>query len=337
MKMFDIAFKDLLRSFRSKFALVMMFAAPLMITGLIYFAFSGLASDEGGFELPVTYVQVVNLDQPDLRSGLEIGQILIESMRSEELADLLQVTQVASEAVARAAVDAQLAAVAVIIPPNFTAAVISAEGSATITLYPDPTLTLGPAVVHTMLSRVVDSFAGTKIAIKVTGDQLNKRGLPLGEEMMAQVALQYTAWLQSQGQQQSGGAYPGLDVQPSPGKAEPVNQRAAIVGPIMAGMLIFFAFFTGASTAQSILREDEGKTLPRLFTTPTRRDVILGGHFTAVFITLVVQTVVLLIASSLIFGVRWGEPLAVALVAVGLPVSGAFHFRGMERTFADVV
>ena len=36
MKILDIAFKDLLRSFRSAFGLVMMFVAPLLITGLIY-------------------------------------------------------------------------------------------------------------------------------------------------------------------------------------------------------------------------------------------------------------------------------------------------------------
>ena len=39
MKILDIAFKDLTRSFRSAFAVGMMFVAPLLITGLIYFAF----------------------------------------------------------------------------------------------------------------------------------------------------------------------------------------------------------------------------------------------------------------------------------------------------------
>ncbi len=33
--------------------------------------------------------------------------------------------------------------------------------------------------------------------------------------------------------------------------------------------MIFYAFFTGTSTAQSILKEEEERTLPRLFTTPT--------------------------------------------------------------------
>ena len=36
MKILDIAFKDLIRSFRSVFAIGMMVVAPLMLTGLIY-------------------------------------------------------------------------------------------------------------------------------------------------------------------------------------------------------------------------------------------------------------------------------------------------------------
>ena len=54
-----------------------------------------------------------------------------------------------------------------------------------------------------------------------------------------------------------------------------------------------------------------------------RNQVILGGKFIAVFITLVVQVIVLLFASALIFNIRWGEPLAVVLVALGLIVAAA--------------
>ena len=44
MKILDIALKDLKHIFKSIFSLVMMFGAPLLITGLLYFAFGGLAS-----------------------------------------------------------------------------------------------------------------------------------------------------------------------------------------------------------------------------------------------------------------------------------------------------
>jgi len=322
LKVLDIAFKDLLRSFRSAFALVMMFVAPLLITGLIYFAFGGMTGADGGFGLPLTRVQIANLDQPN-ESGFSLGQMLVEFLQDEELSDLLQVTEAPDETSARAAVDAQQAAVAVIIPPDLTAATTKAQGSATIALYPDPTLTLGPAIVQTMLEQTMDGFAGLKIAVTVVTEQLDRRGIALEEEMASTIALQYATWLQAWGQSRSEGAYLALDMQPPPGETEPATPAAALIGAIMAGMLVFFTFFTGANTAQSIIREDEGGTLARLFTTPTRQATILGGKFTSVLITILVQAIVLLLVSGIVFGIRWGEPLSVALVTLGLIVVSA--------------
>jgi ABC-2 type transport system permease protein len=102
-----------------------------------------------------------------------------------------------------------------------------------------------------------------------------------------------------------------------------VNEVARMLASVFAGMLIFFMFFTGASTAQSILREHEEGTLARLFTTPTSRPTILAGKFLAVFFTLAVQAVVLVTASALAFKVDWGQPLSLLAVTLGLSVAAA--------------
>jgi ABC-2 type transport system permease protein len=81
--------------------------------------------------------------------------------------------------------------------------------------------------------------------------------------------------------------------------------------------MIFFSFFTGSFTMMSILREEETGTLARLFTTPTNRTRILAGKFLAVFITVFLQGVVLLIAGRLAFGVNWGEPAGIVLALTG--------------------
>jgi ABC-2 type transport system permease protein len=322
LKVLDIAFKDLLRSFRSAFALVMMFVVPLLITGLIHFALGSMMGTDGGFALPLTRVQIANLDQPQ-DGDFALGQMLVEFLQDEELADLLQVTEAADEASARAAVDNQEAAVAVILPSNLSAATTAPQGSATITLYPDPTLTLGPAIVQTMLDQIIDGFSGLKIAVTVVTEQLDGRGIALQDGMASQIAIQYATWLQSWGRDRSKGAYLALDMQPPPGETEQADLTVALIGSVMAGMLIFFTFFTGVNTAQSIIREDEEGTLARLFTTPVPQAVILGGKFASVFITIIVQAIVLLLVSGIAFGIRWGEPLSVALVTLGLVVISA--------------
>jgi len=101
------------------------------------------------------------------------------------------------------------------------------------------------------------------------------------------------------------------------------NLLLSIIGPIMGGMMVFYAYFTGASTAQSILQEEEERTLPRLFTTPTSQATILTGKFLSVFMTVSVQVVVLLVAADLIFGIQWGDFLSVALMAAGIIFSAS--------------
>ena len=95
---------------------------------------------------------------------------------------------------------------------------------------------------------------------------------------------------------------------------------AEVAGLVMVGMMIFFSFFTGATTAGTIVSEDENGTLARLFTTPTTLTAILGGKLTAVFATVLIQVVVLTRLTTAVFGVDWGEPLTVALATLGLVV-----------------
>ena len=101
------------------------------------------------------------------------------------------------------------------------------------------------------------------------------------------------------------------------------NLLIRIVGPIMGGMMIFYAFYTGTSTAQSILREEEERTMPRLFTTPTSQATILSGKLLSVFMTVSVQVVTLLIVAKYLFGIQWGGISAVGIAAIGIIFSAS--------------
>ena len=110
---------------------------------------------------------------------------------------------------------------------------------------------------------------------------------------------------------------------PRPPRSRLPIPLSLIVSFIMGGMTIFYAFFTGTSTAQTILREDEDGTLPRLFTTPTTQATVLGGKFLAVGLTVLVQMTVLLILGRLIFAIQWGSLLPLALVTLGTVLAAA--------------
>lgn len=326
MKTLDIAVKDLLRSFRSMFLLTMMLVAPLLLTGLIYLAFGGTGG--GGFNLPTVRVVAANLDKADEHSGLASGKLLIDHLASEDMASVITVKTVPDEASAIKAVDSKDADVAVIVPAGFTTAVLGQGGPATVRLYHDPTMSIGPGIVKTVVSEFIDGFSGATIAVELAGKQLSAAGLTANDQTGQEITGKYVAWVQSSRTSTApSGASSGaqlLDVRsPSTQSAPPAGSGANMIPLVMASMLIFFVFFTGAATASTIVWEDEEGTLARLFTTPTSYSAILGGKFVGSLLTVGSQALVLVLVSMLLFQISWGNPLTLAIVLIALGISSA--------------
>jgi len=317
VKILDIAFKDMLRSFRSGFAIIMMFGLPLLITGLFYLAFGGIINGDND-QLAPTKVQVVNLDQTQ---GVAAGNSLVTFLQSQELTKLIAVTVSPDEASARQAVDSQQAGVAVIIPANFSNTIMdSATGAATaVTLYQDPTLRLGPQIVRELIGHFLDHYNGSRIAGGVLAAQAGKYGVTLDNTASQVAGLEYSQWAQTQGAQPN----QLLDLQAPASQSANDKPLTSLIGSVMAGMMLFFVFYTGADTAETIVKEEEEGTLARLFTTPTSRPLILAGKFVSVVITLLIQVVTLVVASALLFGINWGAPLPVGFMTVGTVVLAA--------------
>jgi ABC-2 type transport system permease protein len=330
VKVLDVALKDMRQSFRSYFALAFMFGIPILVTAMFFFMFGGLRDeDENGFTLPKTSVLIVNLDSGgfetlggfgaylpeglggtdfDLESVSSLGEMVPQVMGNEALSEIIEISVGEDSSVARLAVENQEVDLAIIIPENFTRAMFLPDENATIELHQDPTLTIGPAIIGSILSELVEGFAGTKIGIGVTIEQLSESGVDIDSQMAGAIAMQF---VQGTGGGEFGGS-PGADSlleirTPALREQVATNPFIRIIGMIMAGLMIFFAFFTGAASAQSILTEEENGTLPRLFTTPTPVISILSGKFLAVGLTVMVQISALIIFARLIFGINWGE------------------------------
>jgi ABC-2 type transport system permease protein len=322
LKVIDIALKDMKRSLRSTIALVFMFGIPMLVTGMIYLMF-GSASSGGGFNLPRTKLVVANLDQggPRLQASARsipggirastMSDLVVKVLQSKDMADLLDVSLAPDGASARLAVDSRQAQVAVIIPEDFSRQFADPYGKAVIEFYQDPTLTIGPGIVRSILNQFMDGLSGIKIAVNVAMDQLK----PKDYALIGQVVQQFLDTSQTQTEDLASSLLDERMPEKTPKKS---GSLASVVGSFMGGFMIFFAFYTGTSSAESILREEEEGTLPRLFTTPTSQSTILSGKFLAVFLTVMVQITVLLIAGRLVFGVKWGGLIPVVWTAIGI-------------------
>lgn len=329
MKILDIALNDLMRSFRSAFAVGMTIIAPLMLTGLIYFAFGGMSG--GDVSMTAIKVGVVNADRLPSDALLEtpIGDNIRSMFFDKSVASWITASDYSDEASVRAAVDKQEIGVAVIIPAGFTERYLSGKKDVQVLIVSDPTLSIGPAVVEDMVMMMVDGVAGGGIAIQTLIERQQANGT---NPNPTHAGAQIPGWIERYGSWYADfqrDLFHNPDraalvlTAPSAGETESADPIKQMMGLTMAGQMIFFAFFTGAYSMMSILREDEEGTLARLFTTPTDRTNILAGKFLAVVLTVILQGVVLMLAGRFAFGVAWGQTASVALALLGQVVAAS--------------
>lgn len=320
-RIFAIAWKDLRSTMRNLPALAMMLLAPLTLAALLGFAFGGGDS----FSIPVTKVVAANTDE-GLRGPAAAadrpaaGALVIGALKSLDMAGLLDVSETPSAAEARQRVDDGTYVVAIIIPTGFSDAIYgtSAATSTTVELYENPTQGIGGDIAESIVAQTLLTFNGARAAAAAASGLALARGQAARAGELAQsAAAQYI---------HEGAAARVAVVQRPPQLPQHDQVKdVGVTGIILAGMMVFFLFFGASNVARTILDEDQAGTLPRLFTTPTPRRMILGGKFTSVFLVVTVQTVILLVAGRVIFGIDWGRldavaalTLAAAAVASGL-------------------
>lgn len=312
MRALTIAFKDARHVYRSVAGLAMMLVAPLLLSFLLGAAFGS------GESFSVSAAKTVLVDQDTGAGADAAGAALTQTLTSPDLADLIEATQVDTPEQARALVDTGEADVAVLIPAGLTSALMSTtpgEPAVVIEIYKDPTLTVGPAIVEAVVQSVVESLNGARAAAGAAVQLGISKGV--GTEELAALAEEtahvFTESVRAGGNvsfEQRAPQLPGVEGQ----------QQPNVASQVLVGMMLFFMLFGASVPARSILDEHREGTLSRLFTTPTPRSTILAGKYVAVFLVVLMQAVILVVAGRFLLGARWGEigPLTLLIVCSSL-------------------
>lgn len=344
IKALTIAWKDLRSTARNVPALAMMLVAPLVLAGLLGFAFGGGDS----FEIAATKVALANEDArpaEDAPAGEAPGEealplagdTLARILTGADFDDVLDVTEAEDAAAARARVDDGDAAVAVVVPRGFTAALYGPGRAPTaVELYVDPTQEFGVAITTSVVTQALLDFNGARaaavVAAATAGGPENGGGVA-DDAAAAQAAAARAA---AAAYVRGGGVGRQLVLtERAPRTAAGDGQEGSTVGLILAGMMVFFAFFGASNVARTILTEDRDGTLPRMMTTPTPVATILAGKCLSVFLTVTAQLTLLLLAGRLLFGIRWGSlDVVVVLTVMSAAVASglALLVMGVVRT-----
>jgi len=316
--LWELVWKDLRRMFRSPFAVGMAFIAPLLITGLLVLAFGGLGSGSSGISL--TRLAVVDLDQAVPGIEVKAGALVTQVLSAPALSSLFRVSSVSDEETARRQLAGREADLALILPADFSQAAFTGAAQARLTILHDATLQIAPQILRSIVHDILDNFLGSRTAVSSVLDGLQTKGFSIDPALADQVVQRYLAWAQSL-TPSAGGSGMVLETH-SP--AQPAaSQSTSLIALAMAGMMIYFVFYSGGAASLSILQEEEEGTLARLFVTPIPKAAILGGKVLSALLLLMIQVVVLLVSSSLLFGISWGSPLSVVLASVGLVACAA--------------
>lgn len=324
MKIVDIAIKDLTRSFRSLFAIGMTIVAPLLLIGLISLAFGGVFS--GSSDLPSISVGIYNADtQTDTSILIEpLGANIRSMFFDESVQSWITATDFSSEVSLRAALDNREIGVAILIPADFSEQFLAGNRDTQVVILSDPTLTIAPQVAQNMVTAMLDGVSGGGIAIETLLERQKIRGIQPDSDLIASLMARYSTWYRDFQKNLFHNPESAALMMVAPtGETSSENPIQQMLGLMMAGQMVFFAFFTGAYSMSSILDENEEGTLARMFTLPLNRTTILTGKFLAVFLMLIVQGIVLLIAAHFIFNIKWGDPKMVVLVLLGQVVAAA--------------
>jgi ABC-2 type transport system permease protein len=307
-KVLNIAWKDLLIILRDRAALILMLGAPLALTvglGLVSGSFSG-GSDSGISNVPIA---IVNQDEGQL------GDYLIEAFQSEELSKLITAETHDDLAAARRQVEDDLIAAAVIIPPTFSEELLSeATAAATpVEIYANPGRPISVDVVASIVERYVQAVETGVVQVTVTLDQLLAYQVISPDEVPAVVE-------RLAGQAEQGSAAASLievgSHAPDQEASEAIEVNPlALIAPAMA---MLFLMYTVTLGGRSLLEERAEWTLQRMVSTPTTAWQVLAGKMSGIYLSAVAQVGVLVIGSSLLFGLRWGQPLAVAVLVLAV-------------------
>ena len=301
-KILQIGWKDLRVIFRDRAALILMLLAPFAMTiglGLVTGTLGG--SSSGLSQIPVI---VVNLDQSTL------GNALVDAFKSPDLSNLLAVEETSDAAAARLRLEADEAAAVVIIPAGFTLSVIPQDGqappaAAQIEVYKNPSRQVNAGVVQSIVERLLTEVETGRIGGQVAVTQLITSGL-VPPEQAAQAGLQIGSRLANEG-----ASLQTLTLNTSQVSA---SEEPSFLMYIAPGFALLFLMYTVSLGGKTLLTERQEGTLSRLMTTPTAPNQVQVGKMTGIFMIGLAQMVILIGASALLLGLRWGNPPALGIL-----------------------
>lgn len=293
MRWLAIGIKDLRVTTRDRGALGILLGMPMILIVILGSALGNLAANIE--KIPVA---IVNMDEGDAGARITDG-----FFDDAQLTRLFLARRDRDPIEARAAVERGDLAGALVVPADFTRRLNTGKPSV-LTLYADPGRQITAVVFRGVAEAVSVRVSAASIAARTSAYYLS--GVRTRDPAFLGAVIGKAVRSASET-----GALEAVKLEETTAARGTEVSTLSYYAGAMSVMFIMFGAMFGAF---SLIRERDTWTLPRMLTTPATRIDIVGGKMLGVFIVGVAQFAVLFAFTSSI-GVKWGDPLAVALVA----------------------
>lgn len=365
-KIWSIAWKDIIETYTDRNLVLIMLVTPLALATIIALAFSGITEGGGLRDIPVA---LVNLDEGT--ENFNGGEIFVRALVPGENGEANDFTESAAECAplivsddadtanemnpgnnislydltnttllddpdeARAGVDTGLYAAAIIIPPDFSRQVAYSQDNDNVNLSPievygDRGRWISASVIRSVTASITNQMVTGQIAVASTIETMIERAQTdsaFGIRFLAaNAAGEFQPDFACAFQPGAGGIH--VTTQTAEGEMPTVN-LFVMIGSAQAA---FFALFTAAGGASSVLEERQNWTLQRLLMSPTPRFGVMLGKMIGVFAMVLLQLVFLFVGFNVVnmlisgeVAFIWGTniPAIVGLIiATALSVAG---------------
>lgn len=291
-KMWAVAAKDLLQLTKDRSALIMMFAVPLLLMGILGAAFSSFGSGSS----VTANLPVVNQD------GGPMSRALIAGLRQTNVKVQMHTDEAAMKKAVRDGDQAGL----LIIPRGFSAAAQGPHPRARVTYYTvannnDASAQITRDTVQAVVQRLAFQSVTANAITRMQQQSTGKTNPTAAAQLAAQAGRQLD---------QS----PPVAVTTINATGRKFNEQDNTV----PGYALMFALFALSAGAGTILQEKEDGTIKRLLIAPLSSFALLGGKLLAQFLQTVAQLSILFALGAVLFKINLGSSLpALALIIIG--------------------
>jgi ABC-2 type transport system permease protein len=280
-----IAGKDLRLRLRDRSAFIVGIIAPLGLA----FIFNLVLGDVAEGSIDLNY-GVLNQDEGGT------GSQFVAAMRDADQAGVLSITELSTTNEAESAVEAGELASVFVVPASFSSDVASNQTTEIDVLADVDSPTASQIAVS-----IAQRFAAEVQTVRLAVGAAVASGAEPGPDLFQKAA--------------------GLPHPVSVNEIEAAHRELDLTTFFVAGMAVFFLFFTVQFGVLSLLEEKQEGTLARLRAAPIGWLSVIAAKAIVSLVLGVVSMVVLIVASTLLMGAKWGDPLGVALLVLAGVIS----------------